>query len=153
MDMIECEHCNTQMHQTSEACPSCGAPSPRAQDNSSNNLFFWYKTVFSKYAVFSGRARRKEYWMFVLASSIISLILLLISMIFFKLPLLNYIYNIVSLLPSFALCARRLHDTNHRGWWILVPIAGLVFMFFEGDYDSNRFGDNPKLKNNSQENG
>ena len=146
MDMIECEHCNTQMHQTSEACPSCGAPSPRVQDKSSNNPFFWYKTVFSKYAVFSGRARRKEYWMFVLASSFISLILELISIIFFELPLLNYIYGIVLFLPSLAVYVRRLHDTNHRWWWILVPIANLVFICLEGNYDSNRFGDNPKLK-------
>lgn len=112
--------------------------------------------VLRKYAVFSGRARRKEYWMFVLFSVIISVILAIIDNIIFKtsegnLGILGLIYSLAVLLPSLAVAVRRLHDTGRSGWWMLisiVPLIGwiviIIFMAKDGDPGTNEYGPNPK---------
>ena len=117
----------------------------------------WYVEVLKKYAVFSGRARRKEYWMFVLVNVIISLVLGLLQVITTgengtsPLVWLSSLYSLAILLPSLAVMVRRLHDTNHSGWWyfmILVPFIGvivlLVWLVKDSDPGENRFGPNPK---------
>lgn len=124
----------------------------------------WYLDVIKKYADFSGRARRTEYWMFVLINAIIGLILLAIDHVlglapaispgfatFFNIGLLSGIYTLALLLPSLAVQCRRLHDTDRSGWWILlslIPIIGsiivLVFVIQPGSPGSNRFGPDPK---------
>ena len=114
--------------------------------------------VLKKYAVFSGRARRKEYWFFVLFNVIISLVLALIDVATDTfdseagIGLLGTIYGIAVMIPSIAVLVRRLHDTNRSAWWILiafVPLIGvivlIVFMFLEGKPDENDYGENPKL--------
>ncbi len=117
----------------------------------------WYIAVLKKYAVFSGRARRKEYWYFVLFNFIIGLVLAaivaLLGSIFhtegFK--VLNGLYSLAVLIPSLAVTVRRLHDTDRSGWWILiglVPLVGaivlLVFTVQDSTPSENRFGPNPK---------
>ena len=109
----------------------------------------WYLGVLKKYAVFSGRARRMEFWMFTLINIIVSIILACID-VFVGTAILGMIYSLAVLIPSLAVTARRLHDTDRTGWWILigfVPVIGvivlLVFMVLEGQPGSNRFGDNP----------
>ncbi|HDQ03719.1 MAG TPA: DUF805 domain-containing protein [Deltaproteobacteria bacterium] len=117
----------------------------------------WYLEVLKKYAVFSGRARRKEYWFFVLFNIIITVILALIDikMGLFSaeagIGLLTGIYLLAILIPSIAVVVRRLHDTDRSGWWILIsfiPILGgiilLIFMVLNGTPGENRFGANPK---------
>ena len=110
----------------------------------------WYLTVLKKYAVFAGRARRMEYWMFFLFNLIISIVLTCID-VFVGTAVLGMIYSLAVLIPSLAVAVRRLHDTDRSGWWILiglVPVIGfivlLVFMVMDGTPGSNRFGDNPK---------
>jgi len=96
--------------------------------------------------VFSGRARRKEYWMFSLFNFIIALALGIIegfSGLSDQSMLLN-IYQLAVLLPSLAVGARRMHDTDHSGWWILVPIVNLVFAVSEGTRGENEYGPDPK---------
>lgn len=144
VNMTQCTQCNTQMHKTAASCPSCGAPSAREEDTGSNNPFLWYKTVFSKYATFSGRARRKEYWMFCLASTIVSFVVGIVGALLHCHGVLSPIYNLVVLLPSIAVGVRRMHDTDRSGWWLLVPIANLVFACTEGTRGGNRFGNDPK---------
>ncbi|MBX9427187.1 MULTISPECIES: DUF805 domain-containing protein [Streptomyces] len=110
----------------------------------------WYLEAFKKYAVFSGRARRKEFWMFQLISLIVSIILYGIDLAI-GMPLLGSLYALAILLPALGLFVRRLHDTDRSGWWILiglVPLVGsivlIVFACLEGDQRENGHGPNPK---------
>ncbi|MBM0743515.1 DUF805 domain-containing protein [Phormidium sp. CLA17] len=110
----------------------------------------WYMQVWKKYAVFSGRAHRTEYWMFVLFNLIISFGLGLIEGILGRATntdqsVLSAIYSLAILVPSIAVGVRRMHDTDHSGWWIIVPIANLIFAVTKGTEGENRFGSAPKL--------
>ena len=109
----------------------------------------WYLEVLKKYAVFSGRARRKEYWMFVLFNIIIAFVLGFIEGIAGIAPesdqsILVTVYQLAVLIPSIAVGVRRMHDTDHSGWWLLFPIVNLVFAVSEGTRGDNRFGPDPK---------
>lgn len=109
----------------------------------------WYLEVLKKYAVFSGRARRKEYWMFTLFNVIITFVLSFIEGFVGIAPesdqsVLGTIYTLAVLIPSIAVGVRRMHDTDHSGWWVLVPFANLVFAVREGERGDNRFGSDPK---------
>ncbi len=112
----------------------------------------WYITVLKKYAVFSGRARRKEYWMFCLFNVIVSFGLGLV--LGFTGSLLGtgaqlggvggMVYSLAMIIPSIAVAIRRMHDTGHSGWWILVPLANIVFLFLDSQPGENEYGPNPK---------
>ncbi|OCC11665.1 DUF805 domain-containing protein [Streptomyces sp. PTY087I2] len=111
----------------------------------------WYLAVLKNYAGFSGRARRKEYWMFTLISFGISLVLSIIGGAI-DASFLSYIYTLAILIPSLAVGVRRLHDTGRSGWWLLialVPLVGaiilIVFLASEGKPETNEHGVNPKL--------
>lgn len=116
----------------------------------------WYIGVLKKYAVFQGRARRKEYWMFVLFNIIVSIILGILDRILGTASeagggLLSGIYGLAVLIPGIAVTVRRLHDTGRSGWWILivlVPVVGwivlLVFMVIDSQPGANQYGPNPK---------
>ena len=113
--------------------------------------------VLKKYAVFSGRARRKEYWFFVLFNLIISVVLMVIDSATgtydeaVGVGILGGIYLFAVLIPSIAVAVRRLHDTDRSAWWILVgiiPLIGIivliVFMCLDGNPEENEYGANPK---------
>ncbi|MEH8117307.1 DUF805 domain-containing protein [Aeromonas allosaccharophila] len=112
----------------------------------------WYISVLKQYAVFSGRARRTEYWMFVLCNVIVMLLLSMVDkLIGGDKELISSIYSLAVLLPSLAVAARRLHDTDRSAWWLLlglIPIIGtmvlIYFMVCNGQQGPNRFGDDPK---------
>jgi uncharacterized membrane protein YhaH (DUF805 family) len=119
----------------------------------------WYSEVISKYVVFQGRARRKEYWMFVLFNYIFSIGLLLIDVYVFDdflfdgygIGILSMIYSLFVMLPSWAVAVRRLHDIGKSGWMMLValiPIAGPIWLLILYATDSqpgeNQYGPNPK---------
>ncbi len=111
----------------------------------------WYLTVLRKYAEFSGRARRKEYWFFVLFNIIISFVLGFVDGFAGLGGVLGGIYALAVLIPSIAVGVRRLHDTGRSGWWLLiglVPIIGvivlIVFMVGDSESGSNQYGPNPK---------
>ncbi|WP_108650693.1 DUF805 domain-containing protein [Dongshaea marina] len=111
----------------------------------------WYLAVLKKYAVFSGRAQRKEYWMFTLVNFIISLLLILFTGLN-EVGWIATLYLLVLIIPNLSVGVRRLHDTNRSGWWmllLLIPLIGplilLVFFCSEGEHSANRFGENPKL--------
>jgi len=109
----------------------------------------WYTDVLKKYAQFSGRARRQEFWMFTLFNLIITVALMIIGGVV-GFPLLSTIYSLAVLLPSLAVGVRRLHDTNRSGWFMLlclIPLVGLVLIYFlalEGEKQENAFGPDPK---------
>ena len=117
----------------------------------------WYLAVLKKYAVFSGRSRRKEYWYFVLFNIIISIVLAVVDRVtgtFSQeagMGLLGGIYTLAVLIPGIAVSVRRLHDTNRSGWWILIaliPLIGAIVLLFFMVQDSepgvNQYGANPK---------
>jgi len=112
----------------------------------------WYLAVLKKYAVFSGRARRKEYWMFFLFNFIVAIGLAIIDGLFGGSGVLGTLYALGVFIPNVAVSVRRLHDTNRSGWWLLlyfIPIIGaLVVLFFmvqDSNEDENDFGESPKL--------
>ena len=112
----------------------------------------WYLDVLkNKYAVFTGRARRKEYWMFFLFNILIAVGIAIIESIIGTGGILGIIFSLAMLVPGIAVTVRRLHDTGRSGWWILIsliPVIGwiilLVFMVLEGQPGDNEYGPNPK---------
>jgi uncharacterized membrane protein YhaH (DUF805 family) len=107
----------------------------------------WYFDVLRKYAVFSGRARRKEYWMFLLVNFILGIVLGIVqgvSGVDLSIPVV--IYELAILVPSMAVAIRRMHDTDHSGWWVFVPIVNIVLTVREGQRGRNRFGADPKAE-------
>ena len=107
----------------------------------------WYLEALKKYAVFNGRARRKEYWMFALFNFIIIFVLELIgggSKTTGGSSVPSLIYQLAVLIPSIAVGVRRMHDTNHNGWWVICPIVNLVFAVTDGTQGENSYGPNPK---------
>lgn len=111
----------------------------------------WYLDVLKKYATFSGRARRQEYWMFLLFHIIAVFILTAVDMAIFGMPaLLYFVYLLGTLIPSLALSVRRLHDVGKSGWWLLlsfVPFGSLVLLFWavsDSKPGDNAYGPNPK---------
>jgi len=117
---------------------------------------YWYIQVLKKYADFSGRASRREYWWFVLFSTLASLILAVVDSALGTfndqagMGMLGGLYALLVLLPTIGVQVRRLHDVDRSGWWLLlylVPLLGmiviLVFACMKGTPGSNRFGLNP----------
>jgi len=118
----------------------------------------WYIEVLKKYAVFNGRARRKEYWYFYLFYMLIYIALIIIDVVAgvfsaeAEIGLLSGIYIIALLIPGIAVGVRRLHDTNRSGWWLLIgliPIIGaillIVFLASDSKPEENQYGPNPKV--------
>jgi uncharacterized membrane protein YhaH (DUF805 family) len=120
----------------------------------------WYIDVLKKYAVFNGRARRKEYWMFVLFNVIVSIILSILDKILgldfgsgssSSSGWLSTIYSLAVLLPTIGVAIRRMHDTGRSGWWILInliPCIGWIWFIVlaaqEGNAGDNQYGPDPK---------
>lgn len=120
----------------------------------------WYLEVLKNYAVFGGRARRKEYWYFILFNLLALLGLGFIDGVIGTIDLesgmglLSGIYSLAVLIPSIAVSVRRLHDTNRSGWWFLlylIPFIGglilLIFMVMDSQQSDNQYGPNPKPDN------
>jgi uncharacterized membrane protein YhaH (DUF805 family) len=117
----------------------------------------WYLLVLKKYLVFEGRARRKEYWYFVLFNILAGITLGIIDNVTGTLNpetgmgLLSGLYSLAVLIPTIAVSIRRLHDTDRSGWWLLIaliPLIGglvlLVFFVLDGTPGTNQYGPNPK---------
>ena len=111
----------------------------------------WYLRVLKKYAVFQGRAQRKEFWMFALFNFIIGVVLGLFEGALGIFPdaeesVLANIYTVAVLIPGLAVGVRRMHDTDHSGWWIIVPFVNFYFWCIDGTSGDNRFGSDPKAR-------
>jgi len=117
----------------------------------------WYLEVLKKYVVFNGRAKREEYWYFVLFNIIIGIVLTVIDAVTGSFSpetgtgLLGGIYSLAVLLPTIAVSVRRLHDTGRSGWWLLIslvpligPIVLLIFMAQNSKPGQNQYGVNPQ---------
>ncbi|GHF50936.1 DUF805 domain-containing protein [Streptomyces griseosporeus] len=110
----------------------------------------WYVDVLKNYAVFHGRARRQEYWMFAAFNVGIYIVLMFVDG-YVGSEVASTLYSLAILLPSLGVTVRRLHDTDRSGWWCLIgllPLVGfvvmLIFMATEGTPGQNKYGVNPK---------
>ncbi|MFJ5074105.1 DUF805 domain-containing protein [Streptomyces sp. NPDC088553] len=111
----------------------------------------WYLEVLKKYVVFSGRARRKEHWMFFLLNIVAVIVVATVDLAIGTFPLLYPIYFLAVLLPHLGVTVRRLHDTGRSGWYVLlalIPLVGgiilIVFLAGEGEQHQNAYGPSPK---------
>jgi uncharacterized membrane protein YhaH (DUF805 family) len=121
----------------------------------------WYLNALKKYATFSGRARRKEYWIFVLVTFLFTIVALFIDGLLLGTTgqetgygLVYGLFTLAMLLPSLSVLVRRLHDVGKSGWWIfisLVPFIGgiwlLVLLLSDSQPTENQYGLNPKMIN------
>src|SRR5262245_16947529 len=117
----------------------------------------WFLMALRKYAVFSGRSRRKEYWMFILFTVVVMIGLAIIDILVGTwndaagVGVLSGLFYLAILAPYFAVTARRLQDTGRSGWLqllFLIPILGLILWLIwlakNGDYGENKYGPDPK---------
>jgi uncharacterized membrane protein YhaH (DUF805 family) len=113
----------------------------------------WYFEVLKKYAEFSGRARRKEYWMFFLFNMLIAFAIGLVTGFIGGVAgigaslanVANVIYSLFVLIPGLAVGVRRMHDLGRSGWWLLFPFVNLVFLCSDGQPGDNEYGPDPKI--------
>lgn len=103
----------------------------------------YYLKVLQNYATFSGRARRSEYWYFVLFNVIITIALGFIG-VMMGISMLSNIYSLAILVPSIAVGVRRGHDVGKSGWFILIPIYSFILACTEGVKGENEYGVDPK---------
>jgi uncharacterized membrane protein YhaH (DUF805 family) len=123
----------------------------------------WMLMPYRRYADFSGRSRRKEYWMFYLFVMIVYVIAAVLmgmgapsvdpttgelsgggGMATVGMAILG-LFWLGTIIPALAVSIRRMHDQDRSGWWILCPIANIIFLFIDGTPGPNRFGPDPKV--------
>ena len=113
---------------------------------------YFLDVIKNKYVNFSGRARRKEFWMYMLFLNAIIAALYVIAIIFAMItPILGGIiflviglFNLATLVPTLGLWFRRMQDTGNIGWFFLIPIYDIVLAVTEGTKGDNEFGPDPK---------
>ncbi|WP_273208724.1 DUF805 domain-containing protein [Marinobacter subterrani] len=112
---------------------------------------YWYMKALKQYVGFSGRARRREYWIFTAVNLAIAIVLGIIEGMLGGPGILGGLFNLAVLLPTIAVTVRRLHDIGRSGWWmliVLIPIVGaivlLVFVLLDSKPGENQYGPNPK---------
>lgn len=116
----------------------------------------WYLEVLKKYATFTGRAHRTEFWTYTLVNTVIALVVLLVDIDGSRgvvtdslLGRLYILYGVATLVPSLAVAVRRLHDTGRGGLWVLlqfVPFANfvlIVILLDRGTMGPNIYGPDP----------
>jgi len=105
----------------------------------------YFTDALKRYADFTGRASRQEYWMYILIYMIINIVLAVLG-----LELISALVGLGLLIPSVSIATRRLHDTGRSGWWQLIgliPIIGLIVLIVflvQDSHDENDYGVNPK---------
>lgn len=150
MSMVFCQGCGKQIHESAPTCPHCGAPQQavvgHGVSGSSGVSFSQAISIcFSKYATFSGRARRSEYWYFVLFGLLVGIGAGIIEGMT-KTAFVSAILNLIMFLPSVAAATRRLHDTGRSGWWQLLylTIIGafvvLIWLASDSEPRENAYG-------------
>ena len=125
----------------------------------------WMLMPYRRYADFSGRSQRQEFWMFELLIFILYVVYMILISLFASAPTVDpatgeisggggMMATVVSglfglfwlgtIIPAIAVAVRRMHDQDRSGWWILVPIANIIFYCMDGTPGPNRFGPDPK---------
>ena len=103
-------------------------------------------TCFNKYATFTGRASRSEYWWFYVLTAVVTIVASALDATFdtswseLNSGLIQCLATLALLLPSLSVGVRRCHDTNHSGWWLLCPIYNIILMCVPSDEGENEYG-------------
>lgn len=150
--MNYCSNCGIKRVGNDKFCPQCGFKfgelstpnlnSSKAKENSEKKGYLdLYKSTFEKFASFNGRASRKEYWTFIIITTVVSFLLGIIEAIFPDVEsTLTTIFTVITFVPTIAVGVRRMHDVGKRGWWIAFPLVNLLLTLEKGDSSENRFG-------------
>ena len=122
-----------------------------------------FMDALTKYAVFSGRATRQQYWMYSLFYLIFYLLFSLLDLWFsvynasIGLGMISGMFAVAMALPSLAILIRRLHDIGKTGWWVLIlfiPIIGalvtLIFLLLDSEKQQNQYGESLKYPENAK---
>ena len=130
----------------------------RGPENGMEKDMSWFLLALNKYATFTGRSRRSEYWFFGLFYLIFVVALAFVDGLAGTYDqasgagLFSSIFALALFIPSLAVAVRRLHDTDRSGWWLLIsliPLIGaiviLVFVLMDSTPGENRYGPNPKV--------
>jgi len=111
----------------------------------------YYFYAFKKYGDFSGRARRKEFFSFVIFHFLMFFLLVFIFAIIYEgtnkkinLGFLLALYLFISFIPTLSVSVRRMHDAEHSGWTILIPFYSAIVTFMDGTDGENKYGNNPR---------
>lgn len=160
-----CHNCGAQPDPLAVICVKCGCSLEKySAPTRSMTMGEAIRSCFSKYATFSGRARRSEYWLFSLFYMLCTLPLYLFCINMLDkfgegagayIPLfLGCFIQVIFFLPSLSVTVRRLHDTGRSGWWVLLlwiascsvigAIAAIIFLSIDSQKGRNEYGDCPK---------
>lgn len=133
------------------------------QESNYNMIDWWKKVVFKNYANFTGRARRAEYWYYVLGNALLIIPFYILGIVGMSSDNVGFsslgfaVYGLVllgTIIPSLAVTVRRLHDLNKSGWYYFIgfiPLIGgivlLVWFFTDGNRFTNNYGNDSKNPN------
>lgn len=142
---MKCPNCGREILDDSNFCEFCGKPVVRSKVNKKKSYVMTFgqsvSTCFSKYATFSGRASRSEYWWWMLFTLIPNFCAGFIDgLIWGQSSVFSILVSLALLLPGLSVAVRRCHDTNHSGWWLLCPLYNLVLMLIPSDEGGNEYG-------------
>ncbi|GAB3499735.1 DUF805 domain-containing protein [Spirosoma knui] len=123
-------------------------PNSASAPATSPNPITHYLTVLKKYADFKGRARRSEYWYFVLVNMGVSFAIGFSLGLFSQTAAAyaNTLYTLAILVPAIAVCVRRMHDLDKEWWYALIPIYNFILAISEGTKGPNQYGPDPKAE-------
>ncbi len=150
-----CNKCGNVVPDHVSCCNVCGAV--LAQIKPKVGFLEAVKLYFTRYAEFSGRSRRSEYWFASLGITLISgLLAVLVNFVLpvymnVYAPWITLIWSLATVIPGIAICVRRLHDVGKSGWWYLwglLPVVGAIILLVQYCSDStpdNQWGPNPKI--------
>jgi uncharacterized membrane protein YhaH (DUF805 family) len=116
------------------------------------SLWGYFIACFKKYAVFQGRARRKEYWGFYFFYAVFSAIAVFLDIIFdlqfgdSYFGVISGIWIAAAIMPYWSVSVRRYHDCDKRGWVMLMPVYSFVLTLLKGTHGENRFGEDPNQR-------
>lgn len=113
---------------------------------------YFLDVIKNKYICFTGRARRKEFWMFLLFSYVIVFVLFILAGILGQiagflgsiLSLVAGLFYLAILIPYLGVLVRRIQDTGREWWFMFIPVFNLIICFMEGTKGDNKFGPDPK---------
>ena len=141
---MKCTKCGKEILNDSFFCEYCGTKVQNVSQSVDNDASVSFgqavKICLTKYAVFTGRARRSEYWWFVLFNTILSFIANFLDAYMQTGSIFSIIVALALILPGIGVAVRRCHDTNNSGWWILVPIYNLFIVLRPSTPGVNDYG-------------
>lgn len=138
----KCHDCGGLVSISAKFCPHCGAIFHKPMDFGDAI----YECFFCKFSTFSGRARRSEYWPFALLVGMLCGTLIIIKGDGQADPHPEMLPFLITFIPMLAATVRRFHDIGKSGWWVLLPIIPIFFLFKDSDKIRNEYGFSPKYQ-------